>query len=797
MPTGVSAAAGDGQATISFTAPASDGGSTITGYTVTSNPGGFTGTGAASPITVTGLTNGTAYTFTVTATNSIGTGSASSASAAVTPVGVPGMPTGVSAAAGDGQATISFTAPASDGGSAITGYTVTSNPGGFTGTGAASPITITGLTNGTAYTFTVTATSSQGTGAASSASTAVTPATIPGVPTGVSATVGDGQATISFTAPASDGGSAITGYTVTSNPGGFTGTGAASPITITGLTNGTAYTFTVTATNSQGTGAASSASTAVTPIAEVINSPTPTPIPTPTPVVDEITVDVKQGETDNIAARITIERTTDGNGNKSDTVTFDAEKAAETSAKMVDSSEEFARIIIPDADDEVSETMVKVPTDAIEVLAKGNIGLQIDTEDAKLNISPESMQTASENTNKDLYFNLVPVKNDEVKNELTERAIAQARIVSENSQSSINVVGVPVAIETNMPSTAVNITIPLTRINLPTGSAEREAYLNQLAVYIEHSDGTKELVKGKIVEYKAGVLGIEFHITKFSTFTIVQTDVFTNQTKSASCDVVKVITPGKAIIKGTEINATVENKVSSIAIRINVSDKAVWDLYSDKACMKILADHKLKLKTGRNNTYIKVTAEDGTAKIYKLNITRSKSTAATITNVTVPEKAVIKDKVLTASVANNIDTIVIKLATSKNATWKLYSDKACKKALTNTRMKLSVGVNTIYVKVTAENGTTSNLYTLKVTREAAPEKQYNTHVKFGVIGSKDYAEKIVNIIKQDYEHVMVNLVEEGKYSRIYVDFADKATAKKVCNDLVDKRYIINYYFYTK
>ncbi|MBV5342835.1 fibronectin type III domain-containing protein, partial [bacterium] len=61
------------------------------------------------------------------------------------------------------------------------------------------------------------------------------------------------------------GASAISGYTVTSNPGGLTATGASSPLVVTGLTNGTAYTFTVTATNTQGTGAASTASNSITP----------------------------------------------------------------------------------------------------------------------------------------------------------------------------------------------------------------------------------------------------------------------------------------------------------------------------------------------------------------------------------------------------------------------------------------------------------------------------------------------------------------------------------------------------
>jgi hypothetical protein len=75
------------QATVSYTAPSSNGGSVITSYTATSNPGGFTGTlsqAGSGNITVTGLTNGTAYTFTVTATNAIGTSSASAASNSIT-----------------------------------------------------------------------------------------------------------------------------------------------------------------------------------------------------------------------------------------------------------------------------------------------------------------------------------------------------------------------------------------------------------------------------------------------------------------------------------------------------------------------------------------------------------------------------------------------------------------------------------------------------------------------------------------------------------------------------------------
>ena len=190
------AVAGNTSATVSFAPPLSTGDSPITGYTVTSLPPGGVDANAGSTQlthTITGLTNGTTYTFTVTATNAVGTSPASAVSNGVTPMTVPGAPTGVTATAGNASATVSFTVPPS-GGSPITLYTVTSS-GGQKATGAASPITVTGLTNGTTYTFTVTAANAVGTSPASAVSNGVTPENVLMPPANFTATITVGATT--------------------------------------------------------------------------------------------------------------------------------------------------------------------------------------------------------------------------------------------------------------------------------------------------------------------------------------------------------------------------------------------------------------------------------------------------------------------------------------------------------------------------------------------------------------------------------------------------------------------------
>jgi hypothetical protein len=281
-PLNISASPDNAQVTVGWAVPDTNGGAAIVAYTAAAveDTSKHCSTGGDLACVVPGLTNGIAYTFVVSATNSVGKSSLSLPSEPVTPMmedGVPSAPLAVTAAGGDGRVTVSWSSPNFVGHSGILSYGVAEvdGPSGCETEGETS-CTVTGLQNGFVYAFTVRARNTVGVGSASQHSANVSPrvpSTVPKVVTSASAIAGHERAVISWTAPASNIGS-IYAVTAVQDTAKHCAARDTAFCLVKGLTNGTAYTFTVTPSNSLGNGPTSSPTEPVTPGPTVPDAPT-------------------------------------------------------------------------------------------------------------------------------------------------------------------------------------------------------------------------------------------------------------------------------------------------------------------------------------------------------------------------------------------------------------------------------------------------------------------------------------------------------------------------------------------
>ena len=276
----------------SWSAPADNGGSTISGYKVQyklssastwsnatrSGPDNVvTSVFPAASATISGLTKGSAYDVRVRAVNSKGDGDWSDAATATTADTEPWPPDAPTLTAGNQRIAVAWQAPSHNGGKAVSDYDVeyrtvsADNWTSFAHTGTTRSATITGLTNGTTYLVRVRAVNEEGNGIWSEPSSATTTATAPGSVRNLAVTLRHQTLRLDWDAPSDDGGSTITGYDVayklstSSTWTDFTHSGTGTQADITGLTNSSSYNVRVRAANSIGAGAWSSFATPVSP----------------------------------------------------------------------------------------------------------------------------------------------------------------------------------------------------------------------------------------------------------------------------------------------------------------------------------------------------------------------------------------------------------------------------------------------------------------------------------------------------------------------------------------------------
>jgi titin len=273
VPTVVSLTPGDATIAVNY-APYdsnSDGGSALSDVEY-SLDGGNTWTSAgtlADPFTISGLSNGTTYTVELETVNGVGT-SVPSAPSMATPATTPGLPLDVTAVGGPGSVSVTWQPPLSDGGSSITTYTVSAYSAASGGAAVASctsstlTCSISGLATDVTYYVGMNATNAVGPGPFTSPRVTAYTVALPDAPAISALAAGDAYVSVPFTAGSFDTNNPITGYQY-SLDGGTTwqnSLGSTSPITISGLSNGTNYTVELRAMSAAGPGAASNSESA-------------------------------------------------------------------------------------------------------------------------------------------------------------------------------------------------------------------------------------------------------------------------------------------------------------------------------------------------------------------------------------------------------------------------------------------------------------------------------------------------------------------------------------------------------
>lgn len=224
---------------------------------------------------------------------------------------------------------------------------------------------------------------------------------------------------------------------------------------------------------------------------------------------EQIVVDVMSGS-GGVVSTATIKRTKNADGTFNDVVTLTEQSARDVVAKLKENGANNARIIIPDQQDKVNEVYISIPKNVMAILKDGKVNVEMVIHNVRITIPVSSFELLMD----DMYFRVVPMKAQVGQSEILERAKKEARTIEGVDSTVIHILGRPMKIETNLQNRPVELTLPL-----PTDVTKEQ--LNHLAIYIEHSDGTKEMVSGKIVTLADGKWGIQFTVQKFSTFTVL------------------------------------------------------------------------------------------------------------------------------------------------------------------------------------------------------------------------------------------------------------------------------------
>ncbi|WP_340013056.1 S-layer homology domain-containing protein [Paenibacillus sp. FSL K6-1318] len=246
----------------------------------------------------------------------------------------------------------------------------------------------------------------------------------------------------------------------------------------------------------------------------VVNHPI---VNNPIPSISNVqTIEVPiESEDGDVLLSVTIIRTTESSDKKKDDIIMTAQQAEQLRAASEGKNVSVARLVLPNEKDEVSEWTANLQKGAVALLANMGIDLEVVTTRGSIHLSKDTLAKLSSDTT----FEIALLRSESERSALQQLIETNAYVLERMGTSSISVVDTPVSIKTNVSSLQSEITLPLSDLNIS------EAEAKNLAVFIKHSDGTVELLRGEVVIYnKSGQQGIRFAMDRFSIFAIVRSE---------------------------------------------------------------------------------------------------------------------------------------------------------------------------------------------------------------------------------------------------------------------------------
>jgi hypothetical protein len=215
----------------------------------------------------------------------------------------------------------------------------------------------------------------------------------------------------------------------------------------------------------------------------------------------------------------TIVRKSDQNGTVKDELALDESLAKQIIEQLQNSQSRTVVIRVPElpaSAAEADEWQLTLSAKSAEKLSKAGITIAWMQQDVQINISADALRHQQD----DAYFRLVPLSSKDDIAGIEHRA-EQDRAVQEVGGGKVRVVGRPIAIHTNVQGRQIELVLPIRGVAISSASG-------RLGIYIEHSDGSTELIRGELVKLGAdGDLGLRFTADKFSTFAIVEVNGWT------------------------------------------------------------------------------------------------------------------------------------------------------------------------------------------------------------------------------------------------------------------------------